>query len=112
MFKEPIELTEEEYRLTFKCLNTHYFNVVPSDKVIETYRKSTNELVFVHFLPDEDYSDTYYQLTYLLDEEQKQPEDLPRQIILEDQAAVQQFFDEIIKIQKDMENNPREGVEE
>lgn len=115
-WEKPLELTKEEYYTVFECLRKGHFKSRTTDRDIYTYRESTNELVFMHFLPYSDIvmydsdneTDTYYQVGPLKEEEQKRPEEMPRKIILENMDQVQIFLNEVSRLQKEYYDNSEE----
>lgn len=110
MWDKPFELTEEEYKIIYKCLNLSKCNVRHEDGCVMTCRKTTGELILAHFFPNADtitYNKeneihTYYQTSRITDEERIPPEKMPREIVLDDPKQVQALLTELSRLQKEL----------
>jgi hypothetical protein len=116
LWDKPFELTHGEYKDTFDSLKIELFEVAKTEQGIFISRKTSNEIIFLHFYPYQDimnYSgqnekDTYYQTGDILEEEYKAFEELNTRITLNDPTAVQVFLNEVIRLQKEYYDNMEE----
>lgn len=115
IWDKPFELTEEEYKVTYRCLNLDKVEVSHELGCVSTHRKATGEPLLLHYFPwadDLNYDEKnekhiYYQTADIFLSDQKSPEELPRQIVLNDPAEVQRFLNEVIDLQKEREENEK-----
>ena len=118
MWWKPVELFKDEYETTVSCLKNGLFKVTRDNEAgkIIVYRKDSSQPILIHFFPHSDTINynkeneehTYYQTGDIFSDEYKEPEELPRKIVLEDQETVQKFLNEVIRLQKEYSDNSEE----
>lgn len=121
MWEKPFELFKDEYETSINCLKSGIFGVTRNeeDGEIVVYRKKTGQPVFIHFLPESDTitynkenkDHVYYQLGDIYSDEMKKPEEMPRKIVLDDLAVIQQFLNDVMKLSQEIDDNSEKEKE-